>query len=183
MGSTGSTGTSGVLAEPLPAGPVPAPDPDPLPGEPLAPVPAPDGAAPVTVPAAPPTIVAALVTVSATVPAALPAAAPVLTVAPVTLLAAAFALAVAPVTAPSLAAGVAGVTRRPMPVGMHRPPSAAPTVYKSTFRAGRHQPFMPATVVTQNAGVHIRDAIFARISYGDWTIYPGCRASGIPEFS
>jgi len=44
------------------------------------------------------------------------------------------------------AAGVAA--SRPMPARMHRPPSAAPMVYKSTFRAGRHQPFMRVTVVT-----------------------------------
>jgi len=44
------------------------------------------------------------------------------------------------------AAGVAA--SRPMPTRMHKPLKAAPTVYKSTFRADRHQPFMGVTVVT-----------------------------------
>jgi hypothetical protein len=106
-------------------------------------------AASVAVPAVPVTVLAVPVTAPvAVLPAELAA--------PVTVLA-------APVTAlvregrigpggPELdgtAAAAAGVAAsRPMPTRMHRPPNAAPTVYKSTFRADRHQPFMRVTVVT-----------------------------------
>jgi len=44
------------------------------------------------------------------------------------------------------AAGVAA--SRPMPTRRHRPPSAAPMVYISTFRADVHQPFMRVTLIT-----------------------------------
>jgi hypothetical protein len=48
----------------------------------------------------------------------------------------------------TVAAAAGAADSRPMPTRMHRPPKAAPTVYKSTFRADRHQPFMRVTLIT-----------------------------------
>jgi hypothetical protein len=79
------------------------------------------------------------------------------------------------------AAGVAD--SRPMPTRMHRPPKAAPTVYKSTFRADRHQPFMRVTLITQNTDVHTPETISRRFFVGRRIIQHGCRASYIPGFS
>jgi hypothetical protein len=132
---------------------------------------------------------AALVTAPVTVPAALVVAVLAAVVVLLTALAAPVAELVAtptalvtvPVTVDRtedgpepgrMVAALAGAAvSRPMPARMHRPPNAAPTVYKSTFRAGLHQPFMSATVITQNANVHTRHAIFARFSYGGRIIY------------
>jgi hypothetical protein len=41
-----------------------------------------------------------------------------------------------------------------MPNTRHRQLTAAPKMYKSTFRAGPHQLFMLGTLVTQNTNVH-----------------------------
>jgi len=81
------------------------------------------------------------------------------------------------------AAAAAGVAAsRPMPTRMHRPPNAAPTVYKSTFRADRHQPFMRVTLVTQIANVYTRDAISASFSHDRWIIDPDAAHYACQDF-
>jgi hypothetical protein len=52
------------------------------------------------------------------------------------------------------AAEAGAASRRPMPNIRHRLLTAAPKMYKSTFRAGPHQLFMLGTLVTQNTNVH-----------------------------
>jgi hypothetical protein len=49
-----------------------------------------------------------------------------------------------------------------MPKATHRPPATAPQVYSNTFRAGTHQPFMPATLVTKNTNVYTRRTIWGQ---------------------
>jgi hypothetical protein len=117
-------------------------------------------AVPVTVPVTVPPVVLAAEVVLVTAPVAV-LAVPV--TAAVVVLATLVTVLAAPVTAlvtegktgpggPELGrtvAAAAGVAAsRPMPTRMHRPPNAAPTVYKSTFRADRHQPFIHVTLVT-----------------------------------
>jgi hypothetical protein len=47
-----------------------------------------------------------------------------------------------------VAAEAGAASSRPMPNARHRPLTAAPKVYNSTFRAGMYQPFMPGTLIT-----------------------------------
>jgi len=45
-------------------------------------------------------------------------------------------------------AALAGLaSSRPIPNATHRPPTTAPQVYKNTFRASWHQPFMRVTLI------------------------------------
>jgi hypothetical protein len=52
-----------------------------------------------------------------------------------------------PPAEPWVAALAGPAVRRPMPKATHRPPIAAPQVYKNTFRASWHQPPMPVTLI------------------------------------
>jgi hypothetical protein len=47
-----------------------------------------------------------------------------------------------------VAAEAGAAIRRPMPNARHRPPTAVPKMYNSTFRTGTYQPFMPGTLIT-----------------------------------
>jgi hypothetical protein len=83
----------------------------------------------------------------------------------------------------TVAASAGVAASRPMPTRRHRPPSAAPTVYESTFRAGRHQPFTSVTLITENVDVHTRDAISVIFSSGGRIIRSGCDALCFPGLS
>jgi hypothetical protein len=52
-----------------------------------------------------------------------------------------------PLGEPWVAALAGPASSRPMPNATHRPPIAAPQMYRNTLRTSRHQPFMPATLI------------------------------------